>query len=115
MYKRQGAASIAALTGTDAAIRKAALAVTGEGRFDSQSLHGKVAGHIASFAHAHGIPTIVLCGSRGEDMTADILAPAGISALFALTDRVPRHEAFTRPAESLARLTAEVFGYLLAE
>ena len=110
-----GAASIAALTGTDAAIRKAALAVTGEGRFDSQSLHGKVAGHIASFAHAHGIPTIVLCGSRGEDMTADILAPAGISALFALTDRVPRHEAFTRPAESLARLTAEVFGYLLAE
>ena len=103
------------LTGTDAAIRKAALAVTGEGRFDSQSLHGKVAGHIASFAHAHGIPTIVLCGSRGEDMTADILAPAGISALFALTDRVPRHEAFTRPAESLARLTAEVFGYLLAE
>ena len=89
-----GAASIAALTGTDAAIRKAALAVTGEGRFDSQSLHGKVAGHIASFAHAHGIPTIVLCGSRGEDMTAGILAPAGISALFALTDRVPRHEAF---------------------
>ena len=110
-----GAASIAALTGTDAAIRKAALAVTGEGRFDSQSLHGKVAGHIASFAHAHGIPTIVLCGSRGEDMTAGILAPAGISALFALTDRVPRHEAFTRPAESLAHLSAEVFGYLLAK
>lgn len=110
-----GAASIAALTGTDAAIRKASLAVTGEGRFDSQSLHGKVAGHVASFAHAHGIPAIVLCGSRGEDMSADLLAPAGISALFALTDRMPPHEAFSRPSESLARLSAEVFGYLLSK
>lgn len=108
-----GAAAMASLTGTDRAIRSASLVVTGEGRFDRQSLHGKVAGHVASLAHQSGIPAIVLCGAHEHDIPAEALAPAGISALFALTDRIPSHEAFARPAESLARLSADLFGYLL--
>ena len=110
-----GAACIARLTGTETAVRDASLVVTGEGRFDSQSLHGKVAGHIASLAHAEGIPVLVLCGSRDRNAAAAPLSETGIAGVFALTDRVPPHEAFARPAESLARLSAEIFGYLLAE
>lgn len=40
------------------------LAITGEGRFDNQSLHGKVVGTVASEAARHGCPTTVcLAGS----------------------------------------------------
>jgi len=40
-----------------------ALAVTGEGRYDAQSLCGKVVDAVSRRAKAHGIPTVILAGS----------------------------------------------------
>ena len=56
--------------------------VTGEGRFDWQSLHGKVVAEVASRALAHAVPTVVVAGEvlvgRRE------LSAAGITAAYAV-------------------------------
>jgi glycerate kinase len=38
------------------------LVVTGEGRFDAQSLHGKVPAGVLREARTAGIPALILCG-----------------------------------------------------
>ncbi|GIG19778.1 hypothetical protein Cch01nite_05020 [Cellulomonas chitinilytica] len=80
-----GAALVADRTGLDARLAAADVVVTGEGRFDWQSLHGKVAAEVASRALAHGVPTIVLAGEvlvgRRE------LSAAGIAAAYAVAER----------------------------
>jgi len=43
-------------------IAAADLVVTGEGRFDSQSLRGKVPAGVARLAQEHGLPCVVLAG-----------------------------------------------------
>ena len=48
--------------------------VTGEGRFDEQSLHGKVVGSLADAARPLGIPVIVLAGQVCLDKSAARLA-----------------------------------------
>ncbi|MBO9554022.1 glycerate kinase [Cellulomonas sp.] len=79
-----GAAFVADRTGLDARVAAADVVVTGEGRFDWQSLHGKVAAEVASRALAHGVPTVVLAGEvlvgRRE------LSAAGISAAYAVAE-----------------------------
>ena len=52
--RESGAAVIAAHTGLDADLAAADLVITGEGRFDDQSLHGKVVSALAAGAAAGG-------------------------------------------------------------
>jgi len=79
-----GASLVADSTGLDARIAGADVVVTGEGRFDWQSLHGKVAAEVAARALAHGVPTVVLAGEvlvgRRE------LSAAGITAAYAVAE-----------------------------
>ncbi|NKY41552.1 glycerate kinase, partial [Cellulomonas septica] len=58
------------------------LVVTGEGRFDWQSLHGKVAAQVAERALRHGIPTVVLAGD--VQVGRRELSAAGITAAYAV-------------------------------
>jgi len=58
-----GAAFIAELTGLDIAISHADQAVTGEGRFDSQSTGGKLVGHVITQARRNDVPIVVIAGS----------------------------------------------------
>ena len=62
----------------------AEMIVTGEGRFDEQSLHGKVVGSLADAAYPLGIPVIVLAGQVGLDKTAARLA--GIMSALSISD-----------------------------
>jgi len=57
-----GSAAIADLTGLPAAIAAADVVITGEGRFDEQSLRGKVVGHTLDLAAEHGTSTAVIAG-----------------------------------------------------
>lgn len=50
-----------------AAMVGANLMLTGEGRLDGQSLHGKAVSSIARVAHGRGVPTIAIVGSAGPD------------------------------------------------
>ena len=72
-----GAAATAAALGLDARIARADVVITGEGRFDGQSLTGKVPGHVLDAAR--GRPVVLVAGA----ITAD---PAAFSAAVSLTD-----------------------------
>lgn len=54
--------------------------ITGEGRVDGQTQHGKVPAAIASIAQASQIPVVVLAGSVGDDCKA--LYQQGVTAIF---------------------------------
>ncbi len=62
----------------------AELIVTGEGRFDEQSLHGKVVGCLADAARPLGIPVIVLAGQVGLENSA--VRTAGIMSALSIAD-----------------------------
>ena len=76
------------------------LAVTGEGAFDAQSLHGKVPAGVLRVAADLRIPAIILCGRA--DATADEVR------VFSLAERFGREAAMTRARELLSELAAEV-------
>ena len=82
--RESGAELIVAHTGTGREITDADLLVTGEGRLDEQSLHGKVVGSLAAAARRHGVPVLVLAGQVALSQSA--LAAAGITAAYAVAD-----------------------------
>lgn len=59
----EGAIAVAEAQGLDAAIARAELVITGEGRLDHTSLAGKVVGHVVGRARALGRPCWALVGS----------------------------------------------------
>lgn len=83
-HRESGAALIAGHTGTAAELAAADLVVTGEGRLDDQSLHGKVVGALAAAARSHDVPVLVLAGQVALGRQA--LRAAGITAAFSLSE-----------------------------
>ena len=82
--RESGAAIIAEHTGLAADIAGSQLVITGEGRLDEQSLHGKVVGALAAAAARHRVPVLVLAGQVVLDSAT--LAATGIRAAHALAD-----------------------------
>ncbi len=82
--RESGAAVIAEHTGLAGDVAAADVIVTGEGRFDDQSLHGKVVSALAGGAARRGTPVVVLAGQVTLEPAA--LAEAGIAAAYAITD-----------------------------
>jgi glycerate kinase len=82
--RESGAAIIAEHTHLADDLAAADLVITGEGRFDEQSLHGKVVGALAAAARARQVPVLVLAGQVCLDGPA--LRSAGILAAFAMAD-----------------------------
>ena len=68
--------------GFDAMLREADLVITGEGRIDSQSVHGKVISGIAKRTKPLNIPLVALVGSIAEDAASGY--DLGISAMFSI-------------------------------
>ncbi len=81
---RPGVEVVAELAGLDELVRGADLVITGEGRFDAQTLRGKTPFGVARVAKRHGVPVVVIAGTLGEGYQA--LYPHGIDAAFALTN-----------------------------
>ncbi len=71
------------LCGLAQALQGADLLITGEGRLDAQSLHGKTPVGVARIARAAGVPVIALAGSLGADY--QVTYGVGIAAAFSLT------------------------------
>jgi len=82
--RESGAAVIAEHTGLAEDIAAADLVITGEGRFDDQSLHGKVVSALATGARSRGIPVIVLAGQVTLDPA--VLQDAGLAAAYSIAD-----------------------------
>jgi len=86
-----GAEHVARLTGLDAALTRADVVITGEGRFDAQSLTGKVVGGILDRARSAGAVPAVIAGSVDVDpgaWSASLAELAG-SARAAMADPLP--------------------------
>jgi glycerate kinase len=80
---RPGVEVVAELGGLASAIEGAQLVITGEGRMDAQTLHGKTPMGVAKIAQAAGVPVIAIAGSLGDGYQA--LYQTGIVAAFSLT------------------------------
>lgn len=82
---RGGASSLADAIGLAETIGQADLVVTGEGRFDAQSLGGKVVGHVLELARGHGRAVAVVAGSASVEgapvaITVELAELAGSTA-----------------------------------
>jgi glycerate kinase len=110
--RESGAAVIAEHTRLADDVGAAELVITGEGRFDDQSLHGKVVSALAAGARSRRIPVLVLAGQVTLDEA--MLADAGIAAAFSVTDHAGSVQLAIEDAanqlESLAHVTAATWG-----
>jgi glycerate 2-kinase len=97
---RPGADVVMEALGLRRRIEGSDLVITGEGRFDRQSMFGKASAGVLRAAEELRVPAIVLCGSRDEE---------GISVpVYSLVERYGEGDAFRRTAARLADLAAEV-------
>jgi glycerate kinase len=110
--RESGATIIAEHTRLADDVAAAGLVITGEGRFDDQSLHGKVVSALAAGARSHRIPVLVLAGQVTLDERT--LAEAGIAAAFSITDHAGSVQRAIEDAanqlEGLAEATAATWG-----
>ncbi|VEA72240.1 Glycerate kinase [Serratia rubidaea] len=84
----------------EAALQDADLVITGEGRLDSQSIHGKTPIGVARVAKRHQRPVIAIAGSLTRDY--QVVHQHGIDAAFSVLDRlVTLEEALTDAARNL--------------
>ncbi|PVD45502.1 glycerate kinase [Serratia liquefaciens] len=82
------------------ALRDADLVITGEGRLDSQSIHGKTPIGVARVAKRFGLPVIGIAGSLSKDY--QVVHQHGIDAAFSVLDRVVSlEEALAEAADNL--------------
>ncbi|WOE77103.1 glycerate kinase [Pseudomonas protegens] len=98
---RPGVEVVAELVGLEQAVRGADLVITGEGRFDAQTLRGKTPFGVARIAQEQGVPVIVIAGTLGEGYQQ--MYAHGVDAAFALTSGPMSLEQACREAPRLLR------------
>ncbi|KRE28632.1 hypothetical protein ASG82_05100 [Mycobacterium sp. Soil538] len=105
--RESGAAIIAEHTRLETDLDAADLVITGEGRFDDQSLHGKVVSALAAGARRRGVPVLVLAGQVTLP-DADLRA-AGITAAHSIAEHAGSvRRAIDEAADQLTGLTCAV-------
>ncbi|MHA6194944.1 glycerate kinase [Pseudomonas wadenswilerensis] len=104
---RPGIEVVAELAGLEAAVQGADLVITGEGRFDAQTLRGKTPFGVARVAKRHGVPVVVLAGTLGDGYQE--LYGHGIDAAFAIASGpMTLQEACSNAAELLAARAGDI-------
>ena len=103
-----GIGSVLGLVGFDATLEGAALCVTGEGRLDSQTAHGKVISGVAATCKRRGVPCVAIVGgvARGT-------SPADVDGLVAVVPTpdgpMPLEEALGNAEELYAAAAERLF------
>ena len=93
-----GAPLVVGAAGLDLALEGAQLAITGEGRADSQTAFGKAPGEVARRAHATGVPTLLLAGSKGPGW--ERLSEIGVTEVRTLDEEGENPEQLMQDAAS---------------
>ena len=104
---RPGIDELLDLTSFDAALAGADLVVTGEGRLDRQSLHGKAVGGVASRAKRAGVPVAAICGTVA--LEADDLQALGLSRVIDASEGQPPHHAIAHAEENYLKAAEKLF------
>ncbi|MDC0331494.1 glycerate kinase [Flavobacteriaceae bacterium] len=103
-----GIALITELLHLEKHIKEAQLVVTGEGKIDIQTLHGKTIMGIASFAKKHSIPVLVFTGSIGHGISE--IYDQGVTAIFSIvSEPMSLETAIKNAAELLQTSVTNVF------
>ena len=80
-----GIEAVLDLVDFDGKLKDCDLVITGEGRFDSQSIRGKVVSGVSRRAKRQGVPVAVIAGSVAEDMESVSADPdSGVTAAFSI-------------------------------
>ncbi len=99
---RPGIEVVMEAVGFDERLERADAAVTGEGKFDRQSFHGKTVGGVLEAAARRHRPVAVVCGSA-EATTSDV-------PVVSLVEMVGRHRAFHDAAAAAGEAAAMLAG-----
>ena len=89
----------------DEIIEDADLVITGEGRLDGQSVHGKVPYGIGIRAKNMGVPCIALCGSLGSG--AELVYDCGITAVYSAVNALSDFEGIKATCREDMRILAD--------
>ncbi|SHF67702.1 glycerate kinase [Caldanaerobius fijiensis DSM 17918] len=91
----------------DRHLENADLVITGEGKIDGQTIHGKTPVGVASYAKKHGVPVFAIGGMLGEGY--EVLHDYGIDALFDINPRtMTLSESIKESSENLEKTTEEI-------
>ncbi|ELY7393045.1 glycerate kinase [Cronobacter universalis] len=101
---RPGIEIVIEFLGLAQAVRDADLVITGEGRLDSQSIHGKTPIGVARVAKQFQRPVVAIAGSLTPDY--QIVHEHGIDAAFSVLDRIVTLQEALDDAERNLRVTA---------
>ncbi|MFC4602198.1 glycerate kinase [Rhodococcus kronopolitis] len=104
--RRSGAAVVATGTGQDELLAAADLVLTGEGRFDEQSLRGKLVVELARAARRHGVPAVVVAGQVRLDR--ETWAAAGLARVYSVAEYAGSVELAMSDADRQLRLLVAV-------
>jgi glycerate kinase len=99
---RSGIEAVLDTVDFDAQLNGAELVITGEGRIDSQSVHGKVISGIARRTQPKNIPLVAIVGCVGDG--AEEAYDLGVTAIFGID----------RTAKAFAEYAAESAAYYRA-
>lgn len=92
-----------------AALDGAGLCITGEGRLDESSLHGKAPAVVAQACHERGVPCVAVCGEVA--LLPGLIRRAGFAAAFPIArERRPLEEAMAETETDLAAMGAALGG-----
>jgi glycerate kinase len=106
-HLRPGIEIVTEALGLDRIIVDCDLVITGEGRIDGQTTHGKTPTGVARVAKRHGKPVIGIAGCLTDD--ADAVAAFGIDAIFSvLASTCTQQEALTAAAGNLRRAARNI-------
>jgi glycerate kinase len=102
-----GAPRVLELLGAEAAIAAADLVLTGEGRLDGQTRHGKAPGAVAALARKHAVPCIAIAGHIEDSIYRS--PDNGFDAVFSLCPGpLSIEHALAHAADYLGRTTEHI-------
>ncbi len=101
---KPGIEIVTAAVDLDAHVRDADLVITGEGRIDFQTVHGKTPIGVARVAKRHGKPVIGIAGSLGANV--GVVHEHGIDAVFSVLSKPCTLDEALRDAAANVELTA---------
>jgi glycerate kinase len=92
-------------TGFEVALERADLVLTGEGRLDAQTAHGKVVAGVTARCAAREVPAVALVGAVADG--AESMYARGLTACFSLCNRPMSEADAVRDAAALLEHAAE--------
>lgn len=101
---RQGIEIVTEALGLDELVRDASLVITGEGRIDSQTVHGKVPIGVARVAKRYNKPVVGIAGSLTADV--GVVHEHGLDAVFSVLYHICSLEDALEHAAENVRMTA---------